>query len=100
MGRLMKILKPLAQSRGPQVDPITCIPPLVTVRLGDIGTRREQKQKGGNYRPISLTLVAGKILESIIKVEITQYLDIHDKIGRSEWFCEGKILPDESAGVL
>ena len=32
------------------------------------------RQQTGNYRPVSLTLVIGKILESIIKDEIAEYL--------------------------
>eukprot|EP00061_Rhincodon_typus_P016362 g44544.t1 len=35
------------------------------------------KQKTENYRPISLTSVLGKILESIVKDEISEYLEVH-----------------------
>eukprot|EP00061_Rhincodon_typus_P013552 g39991.t1 len=35
--------------------------------------KKEVKQKTGNYRPISLTLVVGKILEFIVKDEISEY---------------------------
>ena len=38
----------------------------------------------GNYRPVSLTSVIGKILESIIKDEIAEYLEVHDKVGLSQ----------------
>eukprot|EP00061_Rhincodon_typus_P005229 g24492.t1 len=38
------------------------------------------KQEAGNYRPISLTLVVGKILDSIRKDEIAEYLEVHGKV--------------------
>eukprot|EP00061_Rhincodon_typus_P002377 g17394.t1 len=34
------------------------------------------RQKTENYRPISLTSVVGKILESIVKDEISEYLEV------------------------
>eukprot|EP00061_Rhincodon_typus_P010991 g35676.t1 len=43
-----------------------------------------RKQKTGNYRLVSLTLVVGKILESIIKDEIAEYLKVYGKIGLSQ----------------
>ena len=42
------------------------------------------RQKMGNYRPVSLTLVVGKILESISKNEIAEYLEMLGKIGLSQ----------------
>ena len=45
----------------------------------------------GNYRPVSLTSVIGKILESIIKDEIAEYLEVHDKVGPSQHgFVKGR----------
>eukprot|EP00061_Rhincodon_typus_P005835 g25822.t1 len=38
----------------------------------------------GNYRPINLTLVVGKILESVEKYEISKYSEVHDKVGQSQ----------------
>eukprot|EP00061_Rhincodon_typus_P003137 g19381.t1 len=35
------------------------------------------RQKTENYRPISLTSVVGKILESIVKDEISEYLEVY-----------------------
>eukprot|EP00061_Rhincodon_typus_P011034 g35757.t1 len=35
------------------------------------------RQKMGNYRPLSLTPVIGKALESIIKDEIVEYFEVH-----------------------
>ena len=50
----------------------------------------------GNYRPVSLTSVIGKILESIIKDEIVEYLEVHDKIGLSQYsFIKGTSLSDK-----
>ena len=45
--------------------------------------KRGGRQQTGNYRPVSLTSVIGKILESIIKDEIVEYLEVHDKVGLS-----------------
>eukprot|EP00061_Rhincodon_typus_P004803 g23467.t1 len=39
--------------------------------------QKEVRQKTGNYRLISLTSVIGKILESIVKDEISEYLEVH-----------------------
>ena len=38
----------------------------------------------GNYRPISLTCVASKIFEQIIKREIMKHLDNHNKLFSSK----------------
>eukprot|EP00061_Rhincodon_typus_P015679 g43486.t1 len=49
------------------------------------------RQKTGNYRPVSLTSVLRKILESIIKDEIAEYLKMHGKIGQSQHgFVKGR----------
>eukprot|EP00061_Rhincodon_typus_P002372 g17362.t1 len=49
------------------------------------------KQKTENYRPISLTSVVGKILESIVKDEISKYLEVHGKIAQSQHgFIKGR----------
>ena len=42
------------------------------------------RQKAGNYRPVSLTSVVGKMLESIIKEEIARHLDINCPIGKMQ----------------
>eukprot|EP00061_Rhincodon_typus_P011547 g36638.t1 len=45
----------------------------------------------GNYRPISLTSVISKILESIVKDEISEYLELHGKVGQSKHgFIKGR----------
>eukprot|EP00061_Rhincodon_typus_P008393 g30962.t1 len=36
-----------------------------------------RKQKIGNKRPVNLTSVVGKILESVIMDEIAEYLEVH-----------------------
>ncbi|XP_072107366.1 uncharacterized protein [Mobula birostris] len=51
-------------------------------------TSRKQK---GNYTPVSLMSVVGKLLESIVKDEVTEYLEAYDKIGRIQHgFLKGK----------
>ena len=45
----------------------------------------------GNYRPVSLTSVVGKVLESIIKEAISGYLEIQNAIHQSQHgFKNGK----------
>eukprot|EP00061_Rhincodon_typus_P002363 g17344.t1 len=39
--------------------------------------KRGIRQKTENYRSISLTLIVGKILESIVKDEISEYLEVY-----------------------
>jgi len=49
------------------------------------------RQKAGNYRPVSLTSVVGKMLESIIKEEIARHLDINCPIGKTQHgFMKGR----------
>ena len=40
--------------------------------------KKGSRAKAGNYRPISLTSVIGKVLERIIKEQITEHLDRHN----------------------
>ena len=42
--------------------------------------KKGSNAKAGNYRPISLTSVIGKVLERIIKEQITEHLDRHNLI--------------------
>ena len=49
------------------------------------------RQKAGNYRPVSLTSVVGKMLESIIKEEIARHLDGNCPIGQTQHgFIKGR----------
>ena len=49
------------------------------------------RQKAGNYRPGSLTFVVGKMLESIIKEEIVNHLDINCPFGKMQHgFMKGR----------
>ena len=49
------------------------------------------RKKTGNYRPVSLTSVLGKLLESIVKDFITQHLEGSDIIRQSQHgFTKGK----------
>jgi len=42
------------------------------------------KGNPGNYRPVSLTSVPGKIMESLIKDGVVKHLDINDLIDQSQ----------------
>eukprot|EP00061_Rhincodon_typus_P011435 g36434.t1 len=46
------------------------------------------RQKTENYRPISLTSVIDKIMDSVVKDEISEYLEVHGKTGQLEFFEE------------
>ena len=53
--------------------------------------RKGGRQKAGNYRPVSLTSVIGKMLQSIIKEEIARHLDINCPIGKTQHgFMKGR----------
>ena len=41
-------------------------------------------QQKGNFRPISLTSVVGKVLESIIKDRIVNHLEVHQLLNTSQ----------------
>ena len=46
--------------------------------------KKGSKDSPGNYRPVSLTSVPGKMLESIIAEDITKHLEANDLISNSQ----------------
>eukprot|EP00061_Rhincodon_typus_P016382 g44573.t1 len=53
--------------------------------------KKRGRQKTRNYKPISLTSIVGKILGSIIRDEIAEYLEVHGKIEQSQHgFVKGR----------
>ena len=46
--------------------------------------KKGAKDQPGNYRPVSLTSVCGKILESIIKDDVVKHLDRYGLIKRTQ----------------
>eukprot|EP00061_Rhincodon_typus_P015424 g43086.t1 len=53
--------------------------------------KKGRRSLTGHYRPVSLTLVVGKILEFIIKNKIAEYVEVHGKIELSQHsFIKGK----------
>ncbi|CAM4722295.1 unnamed protein product, partial [Lepidochelys kempii] len=45
----------------------------------------------GNYRPVSLTSVPGKLVETIVKNKTVRHIDEHNLLGKSQHgFCKGK----------
>ncbi|CAM5079620.1 unnamed protein product [Natator depressus] len=45
----------------------------------------------GNYRPVSLTSLSGKLVETIVKNKIVRHIDEHNLLGNSQHvFCKGK----------
>eukprot|EP00061_Rhincodon_typus_P002321 g17206.t1 len=65
----------LQSGRVPEDWKIANVPPLF---------KKGVRQKTKGYRPISLTSVVGKILESIVKDEISEYLEVLGKVGQSQ----------------
>eukprot|EP00061_Rhincodon_typus_P002390 g17428.t1 len=65
----------LESRRVPEEWKITNVTPLFKNRV---------RQKMENYRPIILTSVVGKILKSIVKDEISEYLEVYGKVGQSQ----------------
>eukprot|EP00061_Rhincodon_typus_P016801 g45200.t1 len=61
--------------------------------------KKGRRLKTGNYRSVSLTSIVGKSLESIIEDEIAEYLEVHSKIGLSQYgfikrrSCLANLLP-------
>eukprot|EP00061_Rhincodon_typus_P016099 g44130.t1 len=51
----------------------------VDCKMADVTSpfKKRSRQKTGNYWPVSLLSVIGKILKSIIKDEIKEYLEVH-----------------------
>ena len=53
--------------------------------------KKGSREKLENYRPVSLTSIVGKVLESIIKDNIVTHLDRHNLIDSSQHgFAKGK----------
>ncbi|GCC23648.1 hypothetical protein chiPu_0002046 [Chiloscyllium punctatum] len=75
MEALVVIFQPSLESgKVPDDWKITVVTPLF---------KKGSRQKMDNYRPISLTSVIGKILESIGKDEISKFLQVHGRIRKS-----------------
>ena len=47
--------------------------------------KKGQKSKPGNYRPISLTSVVGKVLERLVKEEIMNFLEENNLLSQSQF---------------
>ena len=63
------------------------------MRLADVTPiyKKGHKEDLGNYRPVSLTSVPGKIMEKIIVGEITRHMHgIHGIRPRQQWFMKGR----------
>ncbi|KAG6933041.1 hypothetical protein G0U57_020115, partial [Chelydra serpentina] len=53
--------------------------------------KRGSRGDPGNYRPVSLTSVLGKVVETIVKNKIVRHIEEHKLLGKSQHgFCKGK----------
>jgi ribonucleases P/MRP protein subunit RPP40 len=70
----------------PEPEPhcVTAPAPAPTKRGGSLRLRLRLRNTAGNYRPVSLTSVPCKILESLIEEEITAHLDRNRLINESQ----------------
>eukprot|EP00061_Rhincodon_typus_P002188 g16837.t1 len=50
----------------------------------EMATKKRVRQKMGNYRPIRLTSEIDNILESVMKDEISEYLEVYGKTRQSQ----------------
>jgi len=50
--------------------------------------KKGSKLDAGNYRPVSLTSVPCKILESLIQDSVVKHMDDNEFINVSTWICE------------
>lgn len=71
------------------------VTPSINAKFGNMMPvyRKVRKEGPGNYRPISLTLVAGKLMEQIILSAIT-YSTTRLSYGQSAWVYERQVLLD------
>ena len=57
--------------------------------------KKGKRDDPGNYRPVSLTSICGKIMEKIVRKEIVDNLERNEVISDVQHgFCTGEILPN------
>ena len=62
--------------------------------------KKGSRSKAGNYRPISLTSVIGKVLERIIRDQVTEHLDLHSLIFDTQHgFRKGKSCTTKHSSI-
>ena len=63
--------------------------------------KKGSREELGNYRPVSLTSVVGKVLKTLIKDQMRNHLNICNLIikGSQHGFTKGKFLSNKSFGV-
>ena len=61
--------------------------------------KKGKKTVPGNYRPVSLTSVVGKVMESLVRDRLVQHITEGDYFLRfSIWVCHREVLYDPAPG--
>ena len=61
-----------------------CLAPIKSFLVTPIYKQKGSKSEPGNYRPVSLTNIVGKLMERIVKNEMTQFIESNKLLSESQ----------------